>query len=140
MEEKSFKDRRRFIRFENTDADSKAKSLGKLKMPDDILDSVAMGLSPEGISFRSKEPLRPGSVLEVNVAIPFQARPLSLKGEVRWSKPVKTEGGGEVYETGMKLQVGETDEGRFLLYICDKMTERIKTLEEQLSTLRRSPA
>jgi len=133
MEEKSFKDRRKYIRFENKGADSKAKDLGRFKTPDDVLDSVAITLSAEGISFRSKEPLKPGSVAEVNVAIPFQARPLSLKGEVIWSRPVKTEGGGEVYETGMKLQVGETDEGRFLLYICDKVTERIKSLEEELS-------
>ncbi len=133
MEEKFFKDRRKFIRFENKGADSKAKGLGRFKTPDDVLDSVAIALSAEGISFRSKEPLKPGSVAEVNVAIPFQARPLSLKGEVRWSRPVKTADGGEVYETGMKLQVGETDEGRFLLSICNKMIEHIKTLEEQLS-------
>lgn len=132
MEEKSFKDRRKFIRFENTDVGPRTNTLGKFKMPDDIMDSVAMGLSPEGISFRSKEPLKPGLVTEVSVAIPFQSRPLSLKGEVRWSKPIKLEGGGEVYETGMKLQIGETDEGRFLLYICSKLTERIKALEEQL--------
>lgn len=133
MEEKSFKDRRKSIRFKNKGADSKVKDLGTFKTPDDVLDSVAITLSAEGISFLSKEPLKRGSVTEVNVAIPFQPRPLSLKGEVRWSMPVKTEGGGEIYETGMKLQVGQTDEGRFLLYICDKMMERIKNLEEQLS-------
>jgi hypothetical protein len=136
MEEKTHKDKRRYIRFENTGAAAKAESLGKFKLPDNIVDSVAMGLSPEGISLRSTAPLEPGSVAEVDVAVPFHPKPLILKGEVRWCKPVKTAEGKEIFESGIKLQVGATDEGRYLLYICDKMMERIRALEEELSALR----
>jgi hypothetical protein len=132
MDDKSFMEKRRFIRFDNTSVNFKTKEIDKQKGPEGVVQAIAVNLSTEGICFMSKYKLEPGTKIELDILVPFQPRPAHLEGEVRWSTPVKTEEGEEMFSSGVRLIIAKTDETSFLLYICEKMEDRIKELEKKL--------
>ncbi|PIQ88981.1 MAG: hypothetical protein COV72_05460 [Candidatus Omnitrophica bacterium CG11_big_fil_rev_8_21_14_0_20_42_13] len=132
MTDESFKEKRRFMRFENTNINFKAKDMEKTPVPSSMAQAVAVNMSTEGICFLCSLPLEPGTIVELDIEVPFQPTPAHLEGEVRWSKPIKTEEGKNMFDTGVRLLISKTDETKFFLFICNKMEERIKELEEKL--------
>jgi len=130
--EESFKEKRKHVRFDNPNISLRGKDIAK-KGPSDIAQAVAVNMSYEGVGILSNVELNPGSIIELDIAVPFAPRPSHLEGEVMWSKPKKAEDGGHVYASGIKLHIGKNDQTTYLMYICELMEQHIKKLEQELA-------
>ena len=90
------------------------------------LSALSKNVSVEGICFKTDVHLFPGETLLLDIFLPGDNKPLRIFGEVRWEKAVQSRGSHNVYETGVKLfTFNQTDENKFIEYVCDKMTERL---------------
>lgn len=135
MADKPFKERRRLIRFDNANINFKTKEIDSDTGSNNILQAVAVNTSAEGICFMSSAELKPGTMIELDIAIPFQPKPARLKVKIKWSRPVKTEEGKKMFDTGARFVFSKNDETRFLLYIYDKMDKLIEDLEAKLGKI-----
>ena len=123
-------DKRKFIRFDNPDIRFKTRELQRGRAAENVVQAVAVNMSAEGICFMSAAKLKPGTRIEFDLVMPYKAQPAHLEGEVMWCNPVKTEDGKEMYKSGVRIS--SENSTKFLVYICDKMQQRIRQLEEEL--------
>ena len=128
--EESFKEKRKHVRFDNPNISLRSKDVAK-KTLNDVTEAVAVNMSYEGVSILSNVELKPGAVIEIDIAVPFTPRPSHLEGEVIWSKPKKAEDGSQMYTSGIKLHIGKNDQTTYLMYICELMEQHIKKLEHE---------
>ena len=113
-------ERRKYPRFElKLDAkykvmtDEEVYKLGKTR-----------NISAEGICFESDEKLDKRVHVNLEVDLGDSSSPVSIIGEIRWSKEMKD--AKKRYVNGVKLiNVPESDEARFLKYYCDRMVEKL---------------
>lgn len=68
-------------------------------------DAGAKNISGGGIRLALAEKLTPGTVVELEIAIPDDSRPFQAKGEVVWTEEVNITGDsvGRYHDTGMKF-------------------------------------
>lgn len=127
MEEKKSAERRRYARLDvNTKVNFMVK--GKKEVSTKNLSAISKNISIEGICFTSKNQLKTGDNLQLELFLPAEPEPLLLKGEVKWCRPIdKPEGKSPTdFEIGVKLHtLKESDESRYMQYVLDKMMERL---------------
>ncbi len=127
MKEDKKIEQRKYIRFDvQTRVNFRVKQKKEGEAPTARVSGLSKNISAEGICIKSETQLRPGSKLELEIFLPAESKPLHLKGEVRWSRPLGSGEGKPVFATGVKLfTIDKSDENRFVGYVCDKMTENL---------------
>lgn len=109
-------------------------------------NAVTKNVSLEGLCFRSEHELRRGDLLNLEVFIPGDHRPVRLLGEVRWTFPAQLEESavGPRFESGVVLRtiegkgVRETirfDEDYHVYWsdVLESILGRFRVLQEQKS-------
>ena len=77
--------------------------------------ALSKDLSREGIKVSTVNPIERGSLVDLEIHLPDEVRPVRTTGKVLWSKP--GEGGEEGYESGMCfLTIDPVDKFRILDY------------------------
>ena len=77
--------------------------------------------------FLSDKAFEQGKRLSLGIHIPGDPKPLNIKGQVRWVKPVKNKTSGKKsFEVGIKLfTISKSDATRFMGYVCSHMAARL---------------
>ena len=67
--------------------------------------AISRNISAEGVCFSSEKKLAEGDILALEVYIPAASDPITMGGEVKWSRRSnqKVKGEGELYDTGALL-------------------------------------
>jgi c-di-GMP-binding flagellar brake protein YcgR len=121
MIDDSFKERRKYPRVE-------LKLSAKYK----VLDYEQVfrftrteNISAEGASFESRELLKPGVYVQLEVDLEDAYPPISMVAEIRWIGDIKSDR-DKKYINGVKIiSMPVKDEARFLRYYCDKIVEKL---------------
>jgi len=124
----NYSEKRRFVRLDiNSKLNFKIKDLSGEQVLAEENSGIVKNLSVEGICFSSEKQLKAGTKIELSIALPESPAPIDIRGEVVWSRPVGGEKGAKaIFDTGVKLvNIAQGDENRFLVYMCDKMTEQL---------------
>jgi len=108
-------DRRRHTRYETdlkiqffvsfdikTQIKFKVKTKAKKIFSPTKYTAISRNISAEGIAFQSKKKLERGDILSLEVYVPSAEKPISMAGEVRWSKQAGPKNKRD-YETGILL-------------------------------------
>jgi c-di-GMP-binding flagellar brake protein YcgR len=105
-------ERRKFVRL-----DTSVKIRYKVLQPTDNNDTNSRDLSAGGVKIEVKEPIRPNTVLWLEINLPSEADPLQAKGEVVWQEKISpAENSG--YEMGIKfLEMDVNDRSRLSKYL-----------------------
>ena len=113
------KEKRRYPRFE-----LKISAKYKILSTEEFFKLTRIkNISAEGLCFESDEELSIGTHVSLEVDLKDGKAPVSVAGEIRWSKP---EGEKKKCLNGVKLiDMVKVDEARFLKYYCDKMVEKL---------------
>ncbi|MBL7084588.1 MAG: PilZ domain-containing protein [Candidatus Omnitrophica bacterium] len=126
MEEKNFVERRRYVRLNvNTKVNFMVK--GEKDVSRENLSGLSKNISIEGICFTSKQQLKPGANLQLEIFFPSDPEPLLLRGEVKWCWPIEAPEGKDSVSFGIGVKLytlKKTDENRYMRYVLDKMMER----------------
>ncbi len=120
-------ERRRFVRLDvEAKVNFRIKEIDGEQVLSERIGGKSKNISVEGICFSSQNQLKIGSKIELEVFLPG-SEPVHMQGEVAWSSPVQPKMGSKAaFDTGVKLlNIQKTDENKFLVYICNKMTERL---------------
>ena len=81
-------------------------------------------LSAQGLCFSAPVPLGVGERVKVNLLLP-EGREISFDSRVKWVKAVNS----TVHEIGVEIsEISLEDQNRYLLFICDLMYDRLKSL------------
>lgn len=114
-----------------------------MAMPAFKYHAVTKNVSLEGLCFRSEYELRRGDLLNLEVFVPGDQRPVRLLGEVRWTFPAESESDSEPrFESGVVLRtiegkgVRETirfDEDYHVYWsdVLESILGRFRVLQEQ---------
>lgn len=90
------------------------------------VSAIAKNINVEGICLRTDQNIKKGSVLELEIFVTEEPRPLYMEGEVRWIKPVLSASNKTVYDIGVKLYTFQQCEvARFVSYVCETMMHRL---------------
>jgi hypothetical protein len=123
-----YSEKRKFVRLDiNTKVKFQVKEVSGERVLEEKDSGTVKNLSVEGICFSSPRHLKSGSKIELNITLPGSRTPVDIKGEVVWSRPIVAgKGSKNKFDTGVKLvNIAQGDENRFLVYMCDKMTEKL---------------
>jgi c-di-GMP-binding flagellar brake protein YcgR len=106
-------ERRKFVRL-----DTSVKVRYKVLVnTEDHNDTNSRNLSASGVKIEVKDPVKPNSVLWMEIALPNEADPLQAKGEVVWQEKISTSENIR-YEMGIKfLEMDVTDRNRLSKYL-----------------------
>lgn len=81
----------------------------------DEASGLSRDLSREGIKISADRPLLEGSLVELEISLPDEIRPIRTTGKVMWSRPGSQEEGG--FESGVSfLLIDPVDKFRALDY------------------------
>lgn len=116
-----FKERRKYPRIElNMDAKYKI-----LDYEQAFQFTKTRDLSAEGVCFESKESLKPGVFVQLEVDLKDANPPVSMVAEIKWVGDVKSDK-DKKYINGFKIiSMPAKDEARFLKYYCYKIVEKL---------------
>ncbi len=120
----SASDRRRFLRL---DVETKV-SITATNLSSDKIEAMSKNMSVTGICFTSSEKVEVGAIVGLEIVLQEIHLPVHLDGVVAWSKETVVQSGEHdtIYDVGVKLiNLDNTDEGKFLVYMCGKMMERV---------------
>ena len=117
-----FKDRRRYPRFElNLDAKYKI-----LDYEQAFQFTRTRNISAEGVCFESKEALKSGIYVQLEVDLKDTNPPVSMVAEIKWVTDTEEDDKGKKYINGVKIiSMPGSDEARFLKYYCGIMVEKL---------------
>lgn len=116
-----FKERRKYPRIE-LQLDAKYKILDYEQA---FQFARTRDLSAEGVCFESKEPLKPGIFVQLEVDLKDDNPPVSIIAEIRWVGDIKSDK-EKKYINGVKIiSMPAKDEARFLKYYCYKIVEKL---------------
>jgi len=92
-------------------------------------EAFVKNISAEGFCFSSKEELKSGDILEVQIAEKdIEGSPICIKGQVVWSDKDSEAKDCQPFLTGVKvLGVRKTDEARFIMLYCERMLIELKS-------------
>ncbi|OIO39258.1 MAG: hypothetical protein AUJ75_01525 [Candidatus Omnitrophica bacterium CG1_02_49_10] len=114
-------DKRKFMRFE-TSVDA------KYKIPADTAfhkTPSTKDLSKEGVCIYTYEPLPPGTALDIELALPGDRLPLSIRGLAVWSR--RDEAKSDKYRTGVLISaIDGFDRSRMLDFAYSRWVETIQ--------------
>ena len=127
MTKREYIEKRKFVRFDvQTKVNVQIQSEQKGKVSSVKVSGISKNFSVEGASFISDRKLEPGSKLKLEIFLSQRSKPVHLKGQIMWSRPLNLPDGKEIYETGVKIAtVEKSDEARFIKYVCDQMIQRL---------------
>lgn len=120
-------ERRKYIRL---DFEAKVK-VKVTEQEQEHLSAVSKNLSVEGIRISLPKKVSPGPVIDLDISLPGMLKTIHLQGEVVWSNEMLIQSGqsDHFYDTGVKLRnLLNTDEGKFLIYICSHMMKVFRKL------------
>lgn len=128
MDEKSFIDRRKYVRFDHEQGINVAIKAdfdpGKYR---GMALSLARNVSMEGVGFTSERLFPCGSMVDLTIKIEGFDSPVSLCGKVVWSNPLSSRKGKEACDTGIKLYAsGTPDERKFAAYIYERTINELR--------------
>ena len=85
-----------------------------------IIDKVkAKNISPLGIRFETKEPLKEGDVVDLTLTLPDTNNPVHIQGKVIWQKKISLEDNAPL-DIGCEFtKIEEDNKNTFLKYFCD---------------------
>jgi c-di-GMP-binding flagellar brake protein YcgR len=106
-------ERRKFVRL-----DTSVRVRYKVLMPtNDHNDTNSRDLSAGGIKIEVKEPIKPSTLLWLEIKLPSENDPLEAKGEVIWQEKIITTE-NDRYEMGIKfLEMDLNDRNRLSKYL-----------------------
>jgi c-di-GMP-binding flagellar brake protein YcgR len=106
-------ERRKFIRL-----DTSVKIRYKVLMPIDNQNNTnSRDLSTGGVKIEVKEPIKPNTVLWLEIDLPSEADPLQAKGEVVWQEKISNAENSR-YEMGIKfLEMDLNDRNKLNKYL-----------------------
>ena len=117
-------ERRKFVRIERP-VIVKYTTLDEVCSEDQIVSS---DISEAGVRFTVYERLAKGTMLNIELHLPFDSMPVLAEGSVVWINKVKEEP-IKVFEVGVVfLEIGEWDLKRFKGYINNEIKKRDLTL------------
>jgi len=123
MIEGLLKDRRKYPRFE-LNLDAKYKILDYEQV---FQFTRTRNISAEGVCFESREILKSGIYVQLEVDLKDTNPPVSMVAEIRWVTEAK-DTKDKKYINGVKIiSMPGSDEARFLKYYCDVMVEKLST-------------
>lgn len=127
MEEKKPIDRRRYMRLEvGAKVNFRIKEQKKERAHPEKVSAISRNMSVEGICVRTDRRVASGTELELEVFLPSESEPLLLRGQAKWSQPVQTKEGKEMFDIGVQLfTFAKSNENTYMRYVCEKMTERL---------------
>ncbi len=128
QEKKQQEERRKYIRLNAANKLNFCVRDKKKALPLEAKSSaVSKDIGVEGICFSTEKQLEPGTKLDLEIMLPSESEPLILKGEVKWSRSLKTQANARaMFDTGVQLLiVQKSDENRYLRYVNQKMMERL---------------
>ncbi|MEK6733042.1 MAG: PilZ domain-containing protein [Candidatus Omnitrophota bacterium] len=115
------KDRRRYPRFE-LNLDAKYKILDYEQV---FQFTRTRNISAEGVCFESRETLRPGIYVQLEVDLKDTNPPVSMVAEIKWVAEAE-DARDKKYINGVKIiSMPGADEARFLKYYCSVMVEKL---------------
>ncbi len=126
--DKSIIERRKFVRL---DLDTKVNFQIKEVEGEQVLAEQTQGrvknISVEGVCFSTNIKLKPNTKIELEVMLPESKDKVKLTGEVAWSSSLQSKDSDkQMYDTGVKIyNIEKSDENKFLVYVCDKMTKQL---------------
>ena len=84
-------------------------------------------ISAEGVSFESRELLKPWVYVQLEVDLEDANPPVSMVAEIRWVGDIKFDK-DKKYINGVKIiSMPVKDEARFLRYYCDRIVEKLSS-------------
>ena len=112
------KEKRKFKRF-----DAYMSVRYKSEQPKKVVGiSLSKDLSREGIKIASNEPIREGTLVDLEIDIPDDPKPVFTTGEIIWSR--KVEGEEKNFEHGIKFLIMDpVDKFRVLDYAYNNWLE-----------------
>ena len=117
-----FKDRRKYPRFE-LNLDAKYKILDYEQV---FQFTRTRNISAEGVCFESREVLKSGIYVQLDVDLKDANPPVSMVAEIRWITEAKDDTEDKKYINGVKIiSMPGADEARFLKYYCNVMIEKL---------------
>ena len=82
-------------------------------------------LSAQGLCFWAPVPLGVGERVKISVLLP-EGRRVSFDSRIKWVKGVNS----TVYDIGVEIsEISLEDQNRYLLFVCDLMYDRLKSLQ-----------
>ncbi|MCX5679894.1 MAG: PilZ domain-containing protein [Candidatus Omnitrophica bacterium] len=114
-------DKRKFIRFSvSLDAKSRAAGWFRPKAKYSVKD-----VSREGLKLNTKEALKEGDMLELELSVPGKRPPITAMGQVVWNHKLGEAG----YDIGLKFKtINPEDKFEILDYAYNKWIRSRKTL------------
>ncbi|OGW78049.1 MAG: hypothetical protein A2Z83_09780 [Omnitrophica bacterium GWA2_52_8] len=112
------KDRRKFKRFDAY------MSVKYQSQDDNQVQGVSLSrdLSREGIKVNSSAPLKQGAVIELEINIPDDPKPVQTSGRIMWSRP--SEGNNQGFDHGVRFTLMDpVDKFRVLDYAYNHWLE-----------------
>jgi len=86
---------------------------------------VGKNVSEGGVCFIVYERLAKGTMLDMQLEVPFDSMPIFIKGEVAWIKKVGEEH-AKTFEAGVEFtKVEEKDQKRLKMYIQNEIKNRV---------------
>ncbi|MDD5131115.1 MAG: PilZ domain-containing protein [bacterium] len=106
-------ERRKFVRLDTT-----VRIRYKVLIPtEDHNDTNSRDLSSGGVKIEVKEPIKPSTVLWLEINLPSETDPLEAKGEVIWQEKIAATENNR-YEMGIKfLEMDLNDRNRLSKYL-----------------------
>lgn len=126
MKDKS-QEQRRYLRLDTVNLVKVALDQRTVKEPSEIVSAFTKNISVEGMCFLSDKSFDKGKPVRLEIVLPDDSDPLTIKGQVRW---VRSIGGKKQtkpkFEIGIKLfTIEESDVTRFMGYVCNHMAARL---------------
>ena len=85
---------------------------------------VGSDISEGGVCFIVYERLQKGTILDMQIQVPFDSMPMFAKGEVVWIRKAG-QGHANAFEVGIKFtEVDRRDQKRLKIYIDNEIKER----------------
>jgi len=82
---------------------------------------VGRDISEGGVAFTVYERFAKGTILDLQITVPFDAMPIFAKAKVSWIKKLEAQHPG-AYEVGAEfMEVDARDQKRFKLYIKEEI-------------------
>jgi c-di-GMP-binding flagellar brake protein YcgR len=116
-----FKDRRKYPRFE-LNLDAKYKILDYEQV---FQFTRTRNISAEGVCFESRETLKPGIYVQLEVDIKDTNSPVSMVAEIKWIAEANDAKDKKCINGVKIISMPAADEARFLKYYCGIMVEKL---------------
>ena len=130
MSKEDGSERRKYVRL---DTEVKIECI-PVEGQEEKVPAVAKNISVQGVCFNSTKAFKSKTPLKLQVFIPGGTEPIYLQGEVVWCQEVKPAKAGKpsTFDTGVRLlNIEQSNEGKFFMYVLDKVVESYSKKQEE---------